>query len=193
MLANQSCRIRSLIHRQGVAVMVCPYLPWLGRSRSQRERKCLRHGLVSRLRKSLSWSEQRCPLWVLIVPFYHYEWVLFLSRFPGRPFCEHGRVIPENRPKSILYVYLSLLLVKLSTERVFLGYKIDRESILGSIIDSHTLLRRNSVENRPGLETPFGTFRFCSHGSYRCPALERILGEIDVFSWMCSLLPKQRD
>ena len=116
MLANQSCRIRSLIHRQGVAVMVCPYLPWLGRSRSQRERKCLRHGLVSRLRKSLSWSEQRCPLWVLIVPFYHYEWVLFLSRFPGRPFCEHGRVIPENRPKSILYVYLSLLLVKLSTE-----------------------------------------------------------------------------
>ena len=97
MLANQSCRIRSLIHRQGVAVMVCPYLPWLGRSRSQRERKCLRHGLVSRLRKSLSWSEQRCPLWVLIVPFYHYEWVLFLSRFPGRPFCEHGRgTIPPS-------------------------------------------------------------------------------------------------
>ena len=90
-LANQSCRIRSLIYRQGVAVMVCPYLPWLRRSRSQRERKYLRHGLVSRLRKSLSWREKRCPLWVLIVPFYHYKWVLFLSRFPGRPFCEHGR------------------------------------------------------------------------------------------------------
>ena len=36
-LANHSSRIRSLIHRQGVAVMVCPYLPWLGRSISQRE------------------------------------------------------------------------------------------------------------------------------------------------------------
>ena len=36
-LANPSSRIRSLIHRQGVAVMVCPYLPWLGRSISQKE------------------------------------------------------------------------------------------------------------------------------------------------------------
>ena len=80
-LANQSCRIRSLIYRQGVAVMVCPYLPWLRRSRSQRQRKYLLHGLVSRLRKSLSWREKRCPLWVLIVPFYHYKWVLFLSQF----------------------------------------------------------------------------------------------------------------
>ena len=41
-LANHSSRIRSLVHRQGVAVMVCPYLPWLGRSidhRRERERK----------------------------------------------------------------------------------------------------------------------------------------------------------
>ena len=45
-LANHSSRIRTLVHRQGVAVMVCPYLPWLGRSidhRRERERKCLRH------------------------------------------------------------------------------------------------------------------------------------------------------
>jgi len=74
-LANQSCRIRSLIYRQGVAVMVCPYLPWLRRSRSQRERKYLRHGLVSRLRKSLSWSMRiwveerkgaRCGFWLYL-------------------------------------------------------------------------------------------------------------------------------
>jgi len=63
-LANHSSRIRSFIHRQGVAVIVCPYLPWLGRNRRETRES---GGNVSVCWTPLSalyvrsWSEQRCP------------------------------------------------------------------------------------------------------------------------------------